>query len=1318
MNEVAAPIEDELPPDGAKVFLSYSRKDRERAQSIADALRAREFGVFRDTEDILPTEEWRDRLQQLIEEADTIVFLMSPQSIASEVCAWEVEYATSLNKRIAPIVIEDVEGTQIPPLLARLNFIFCTERDPFENAVDTLASALNTDVDWVREHTRLAGLARRWDDAGRARRLLLRGQDIADAEAWRDSRPKDAPEITAAHLALIRESRRAAQARQRGWIFGSLAVAILTAGLAVFAYLQSLEADRQRAEAESQRALAETERDRAEAERQRAEEQRDLAEKRLRQALIERTRRNLADSSALMADGRHTEAAPLIRDALATTADLDDPALTGESAAAARRLLFTDRFFGYLEGRFDKSLDWPDLSIGPDGEYVAGMAGSRWTLWSAVTGHAVVGLDNVEAGGWRADGKAVIIRDLLDGKPGRTGFIVLDPESGQPVAQRRHDLAPNNAWIAPGADLALIAGSRGDAGTLLALNLTDGGVRFAIPAEGRPEHVAIAEDGGRIAVAFGSPDRIVQFDASGSEIARHDGEAASLRYAPDGHTLAFRGGQAWNLWPPEGAPHVIGNGGDPAESILFLKDGRFVARAALDDVALHDAGDAAAPLRLPVQHVFGIAGRTADGDAFVLRLDQQFTVHDSATGELRHRIGRVAPPMGGFDMTRDGRHLAIVHQDGLVTVWSTASGREVMAVRPPGGAQTIHLLDRPEGPLLAAVDGEGRLGLWRVEPVELAFHDGETALAAPQNGQMAVNGFYGEPLRLWNLAGGNVVRAFDGATVNDTDPKTGRRLLRMPGGRLSILAGAQADPTDLDIADDPNVWQTAWAAEAIAIHAPGRIDIYDTGTGKRRTSIDLGTAEDSPAVRAMRFLPGGRLAVLTEDSRLLVANAENGQTLLEQPLPEPGARLDPSADGGVLLIGHENGVWRFDVGSRTLEPVAPDRPYVRVRTAGPHAAVIGSGAAGDRDTWLMDLATGKRRATLDWASAYALGEADRIVVGEDSRGRVRILDARTGDELRAIAGDGGVSAFPSPPLLSADERFMLAVNGGADMIRLIDTGTGEIRAALPRRDGFDGQLAAAADFSAATLQIGIRPAAVDLSAALLPAGELGEALDMRFPPRPAKADAAEPAACDRLAAFVHDPEARTEGVAYADIGPAALEACGKAIREGDKSPTTLFQFARAATRLLPDNDVATAKMFAGLADDGYAAAAYSLAVQMIQGRAQGNRDTVVKRLRQAADGGAGIAFVTLSKLARAGFIDGDPATFLRQGVDAGLPAPMDELARQLAGSKPGERDFRDAMKLTRQAADAYAAQDQMAAAGDMLARAATYARRLRPGPAD
>lgn len=277
--------------DDAKVFVSYSRKDREKAQRISEALRDRHFGVFRDTDDILPTEEWKGRLEQLIAEADTIVFLLSPASSASEVCAWEVEHATSLGKRIAPIVIEDVDASMIPPTLARLNFIFATDRDPFENAVASLASALNTDIDWIREHTRLGGLAARWEQTGRPARLLLRGQDVTNAEAWRDLRPIEAPSPTPLHLAFLAQSRRAVGRRLTAWIGGSMAVAAASVALAVIAYLQSVEAN-------NQRQLAETNADEARLQQQAAEENAAEAEK----------QRASADSQRQIAEERRIEA--------------------------------------------------------------------------------------------------------------------------------------------------------------------------------------------------------------------------------------------------------------------------------------------------------------------------------------------------------------------------------------------------------------------------------------------------------------------------------------------------------------------------------------------------------------------------------------------------------------------------------------------------------------------------------------------------------------------------------------------------------------------------------------------------------------------------------------------------------------------------------------------------------------------------------------------------------------------------------------------------------------------------------------------------
>ncbi len=204
-------MSEEQQTDGrkTKVFISYSRKDRQFAANLTEALEAKDgIEVFRDTEDILPTEEWKQRLEQLISEADTIVFALSPHSSASEVCAWEVEYAEGLNKRIAPIVIRDVPPAKIPKALTKYNYIFFTKKDDFNKTLANLVKALNTDIDWIREHTRLGELARRWDAQRKLGAQPLRGKELGAAEDWLARQPVNAPHPTTLHREYITFSRR------------------------------------------------------------------------------------------------------------------------------------------------------------------------------------------------------------------------------------------------------------------------------------------------------------------------------------------------------------------------------------------------------------------------------------------------------------------------------------------------------------------------------------------------------------------------------------------------------------------------------------------------------------------------------------------------------------------------------------------------------------------------------------------------------------------------------------------------------------------------------------------------------------------------------------------------------------------------------------------------------------------------------------------------------------------------------------------------------------------------------------------------------
>jgi hypothetical protein len=71
----------------AKIFISYSRKDIEFANRLDAALKARGFEPLIDRDEIYAFEEWWKRIEALIVRADTVVFILSPDSIASPVCS-------------------------------------------------------------------------------------------------------------------------------------------------------------------------------------------------------------------------------------------------------------------------------------------------------------------------------------------------------------------------------------------------------------------------------------------------------------------------------------------------------------------------------------------------------------------------------------------------------------------------------------------------------------------------------------------------------------------------------------------------------------------------------------------------------------------------------------------------------------------------------------------------------------------------------------------------------------------------------------------------------------------------------------------------------------------------------------------------------------------------------------------------------------------------------------------------------------------------------------------------------------------------------
>ena len=192
----------------SKVFISYSRLDLAFANELATALESSaDFEILIDRVGIGHGEAWRDRLGRLIVECDTLVFVLSPDSVASDVCAWEISEARRLSKRIIPVLWRAVDFSQVPDDLSAINAV------PFdgEHAVSglpKLVAALNSDLDWLREHTRVGERAMEWEQSDRASAYLLRGAALTSAREWLAAKPANAPPPTELQHEFIQASEQ------------------------------------------------------------------------------------------------------------------------------------------------------------------------------------------------------------------------------------------------------------------------------------------------------------------------------------------------------------------------------------------------------------------------------------------------------------------------------------------------------------------------------------------------------------------------------------------------------------------------------------------------------------------------------------------------------------------------------------------------------------------------------------------------------------------------------------------------------------------------------------------------------------------------------------------------------------------------------------------------------------------------------------------------------------------------------------------------------------------------------------------------------
>jgi hypothetical protein len=89
-----------------RVFVSYRRADAKAADALLQRLEAAGYGVWLDRSDIGGGSRWREAIEQALQQADAVIFLVSQPALESDEVYLELARAVELGKAIVPLRLD------------------------------------------------------------------------------------------------------------------------------------------------------------------------------------------------------------------------------------------------------------------------------------------------------------------------------------------------------------------------------------------------------------------------------------------------------------------------------------------------------------------------------------------------------------------------------------------------------------------------------------------------------------------------------------------------------------------------------------------------------------------------------------------------------------------------------------------------------------------------------------------------------------------------------------------------------------------------------------------------------------------------------------------------------------------------------------------------------------------------------------------------------------------------------------------------------------------------------------------------------------
>ncbi len=666
----------------AKIFVSYSRKDKDRARILVPAFEKMGYEVWVDWEDIPPATDWLDQIKRGIEGSDTFVFFLSPDSAASEVCNIEVNHAAKYNKRIIPIVLRDTPAKDVNPAIRRFNWINIREEDNLEEGLKRFRDAMELDFEWVARHNRLLGKALEWHH-GKEASLLLHGNELRrvlkEVEDAKDKEPKLIPlQKMFLEYSLKNDKRRR--------VFWSVVagVIVVLAALTTFAlYQRSLAllneqranlnaelANEQRQKAEENEALAIRNAEEALAAKEEAEIQRNIAETERKRA-EERARFAVAQQSAARAQIYQSQPGELYTSTLLAIASWT----TAPSEEAEEILRKNISLLPIPLRQSQRTGSINTLSFNARGDvYVTAGADGNACVWKASDGELLfcrTSPKSVNDAVFSPDGTLLVTGD----ESGLVQFIRMEDGEVLYTYQDRAAGIVRDLDVRNSGDQVAVTF---DDGRITLVEMQTGKRKYDLQAVGRLR-VALFSPNGRYIAAGAVSGNVTVWDinAGGDPLSfgQHKGEVLALAFSPDSR-------------------YLVSGGADGYAIAMRISDWRELYRHLHED------------------RVTDIAFNPKDGSWFAtVSADRRIRLWNTLNGDERLRMAQDGQ-INAVEISASGQWLATTGADRTVRVWNASTGTEVFEIPLEGTGNAIGF--NADGTRLMAGDASGEINLWDI----------------------------------------------------------------------------------------------------------------------------------------------------------------------------------------------------------------------------------------------------------------------------------------------------------------------------------------------------------------------------------------------------------------------------------------------------------------------------------------------------------------------------------------------------------------------------------------------------------------------------